>query len=71
MYRIEKTGDEYQSFGEAISVAAHIRSDVIEIETGIRRWTPAGMVSEKRLRQHGERLAAYQAQQRMNRTINL
>lgn len=53
----------FVSFFDAIKYAKSANTDVIEIETGLRRWTPAPAVSAKKMRRYQEQLAAYQAKQ--------
>lgn len=52
----------FTNFMDAILAADTAKADVIEVSTGIRRWTP-GSVSEKAMRRYHERRAAYKAQE--------
>lgn len=65
MYKIEKTGQEEKSFMAAIKIASAIDSEVIEIKTGIVRWTPAPKVSAKRMRRYEEHKRAREAYEKL------
>jgi hypothetical protein len=60
MYTVNEKS--FESFTAAVNYAQQMRCDVIESETGIRRWYPAS-ISRKALRMYNERKAAYAAQQ--------
>ena len=47
MYKVNDT--EFSSFLAAVKFANSIGADVIEIETGLQRWTPAPKVSSKKM----------------------
>ena len=64
MYTVN--GKEYTSFFAAIAEGKESDSDVIEIATGMVRWTPPKSVTKKQLRMHEERKSAYAAQQRLD-----
>lgn len=64
MYAVN--GKEYTSFFAAIAEAKETRSDVLELATGLIRWTPPKSVSKKELRMHEERKSAYAAQQKLD-----
>ncbi len=63
MYEVKETSQKFDSFLAAVAVAKNCGSDVFEVATGIRRWTPAPKVCAKRSRQYAEQCAAYAAQQ--------
>lgn len=52
----------FTNFMDAILAADIAKADVIEVSTGIRRWTP-GSVSKKAMLRYHERRAAYKAQE--------
>lgn len=55
---------EFTSYAAAVSAARAIGGEVIEIATGLRRWSPPPPVPAKRMRAYRERVAAYNAQER-------
>jgi hypothetical protein len=63
MYSVN--GQQFEGFTKAVAAAKAIRADVIEVATGLRRWTP-GTVSAASQRRYEERLSAYAAQQRLD-----
>lgn len=63
MYEVKATGEKFNSFTKAVAAAVVIRSEVFEVETGVRRWAPAPEVSAKRMHRYREQAAAYAAQQ--------
>lgn len=65
LYQLEKTGEQFVSYMKAVTAANAISSNIIEIETGRVRWTPAPSISPKKIRMYNERLAAYEASKRM------
>ena len=62
-YEVRKTGQIFESFFEACRAGEASKSEVYEVNTGIRRWYPAEDVSAKNMRYYEERIAAYKAQQ--------
>jgi hypothetical protein len=54
MYTIKTTGQAVKSFVEAIKIAGAANSEVIEVATGLTRWSPLPPVSAKRMRQYRE-----------------
>lgn len=56
-------GREFDSFLAAVRYADEVKCDVIQIDNGKRRWTPA-KVNPKAARMYRERKAAYEAQLR-------
>lgn len=58
-------GTQFTSYLAAIAAARQNNSDVIEIATGLIRWTPPKSVSKKRMNQYAHQKAAYEAQERM------
>lgn len=62
MYQV--ADQKFESFLAAVNVAKASGDDVIEVETGMRRWTPAPKVSAKKARRYLEQKAAYDAQQK-------
>ena len=64
-YEVRKTGEVFKSFFEACKAGEASKSEVYEVNTGIRRWYPAESVSAKNMRYYEERMAAYKAQQSM------
>ena len=50
----------------AVAYADSIGADVVEIATGVRRWTPAPKASKKKANLYAHRLAAYRAQCKAN-----
>ena len=66
MYQVTVTGEEFQSFLAAVRAAGPLRSNVVEVDTGTIRWTPAPPVDRKRMRYYRERVAAYAAQESNN-----
>lgn len=69
MYLYTVNGKPFESFKEAIAKASKTGSHVIEIRTGIVRWSPAPPVSAKRLRMYKERQAAFAAQEAGKRKV--
>ena len=67
MYEVKLTSERFQSFGQAVIAAASVGSEVYEIETGLRCWSPPAEVSAERMQMYKERLAAYHEQQRSSR----
>lgn len=65
MYIVKKTKEEFSSFLGSVKAANLIDSEVFESETMRRVWEPAKKVSPKRFSKYLERLAAYEAQQKM------
>lgn len=61
MYEVKATGEKFQSFMAAVASAKVAASDVIEIATGIRRWTPPAAVSAKKVRKYNEHMSAHAA----------
>ena len=59
----EVNGQVFQRFTDAIAAAKSSGSDVNEVATGTRRWTPAPKVSAKRMSQYRNQKAAYDVQQ--------
>lgn len=55
--------EPFNSFKEAVARADKLKADVIEVATGVRRWTPAPSVSSKKLKMYRERQAAFEAQE--------
>ena len=64
MYQVNET--KFDSFFQATRAAQPLRANVVEVETGNVRWSPAPAVSSKKLRRYAEQKAAYAAQCRMN-----
>ena len=64
MYRVNEM--KFESFLQAIRAAAPLRANVVEVETGNVRWSPAPLVSSKKLRRYAEQKAAYEAQCKQN-----
>ena len=62
-YEVRKTGQIFESFFEACRAGEASKSEVYEVNTGLRRWYPAEDVSAKNMRYYEERIAAYKAQQ--------
>ena len=62
-YEVKATGEVFVSFFEACKAGEAAKSEVYEVNTGIRRWYPAESVSAKNMRYYEERIAAYKAQQ--------
>jgi hypothetical protein len=60
MYQVNET--TFNSFKAAVNFAIEANADVIEVATGLRRWTPAAKPSAAKLRRYQERKAAYEAQ---------
>lgn len=60
----EVNGQKFDSYFNAIATAKIQGADVVETETGIRRWTPAAKISSKKIRRYHEQKAAYEAQER-------
>lgn len=65
MYKVESTGELYSSFLGAVKAANIMKCHVIEVETGITRWSPAPLVSAKKMRMYAEKVAAHDAYKRM------
>lgn len=65
MYQVKTTGETFNSFLAAVAAGKAAASDVIEVETGVRRWAPAAPVSSKKARQYREALAARAAYEQM------
>lgn len=63
-FRVVATGQEFALFFPAVKAAQPLRSGVVEIATGLVRWTPAPPVSVKRMRAYEDRVAAYEARKR-------
>lgn len=55
----------FDSFLSAVEYAKQTNSDVFEVATGLRRWTPDIKSDSKKQRMYQERLAAYQAYQKL------
>jgi hypothetical protein len=64
-YRVGTT--EFSCYMAAVAAARAIGGEVIEIATGIARWSPPPAVDAKRQRAYRERQNAYAAQERMKR----
>jgi len=62
MYSVN--GKEIKSFVVAIKEAQALNVCVIEIETGLNRWSPAPKTTAKKVRQYHERMGAFDAQKR-------
>lgn len=41
-------GTKFESFSAAVKAAQPLRADVIEVATGLRRWTPAPLKTRTR-----------------------
>jgi hypothetical protein len=65
MYVIKKTGETFASFIEACHAGQNARSEVFQVDTGVRRWAPAEPIAEKKKRMYEQRLAAYESQMKM------
>ena len=59
----EANGKRFSSFFAAINEADSAKTNVVEVSTGLIRWSP-GNVSRKAQRMYEERKAAYEAQER-------
>jgi hypothetical protein len=66
MYQVNEM--RFTSFMKAGRYADSIKANVIEVATGLQRWTPATQVSKKKQRYYEERKAAYEAQERLKTT---
>lgn len=62
----EVNGTKFDLFLPAARAAAAIGALVIEVSTGLVRWSPAPPVSAKRAARYREQQAAYAAQLRYN-----
>lgn len=63
MYKVNDT--EFLSFLAAVKYAKTIDANVIEIETGLQRWTPTPKVSNKRMLKYLGQKNAHDAYQKM------
>jgi hypothetical protein len=62
MYQVNNA--TFDSFKSAVNFAFEANADVIEVGTGLRRWTPATKPSAAKLRRYQDRKAAYEAQKK-------
>lgn len=57
-------GKPFASFTAAVAAASRTESTVVEVATGLTRWSPAPPVSARRVAYYQERVAAYEASKR-------
>jgi len=56
-------GQQFRFYSDALSVAILSRSNIIDLTTGLVRWSPA-VADPAKQKQYQERLNAYNAQQK-------
>ena len=66
MYCVTKTGEIFYSFSKACEAGKESKSEVIDVKSNLRRWSPAVQPSAKKLRMYKERLNAYNSQKNRN-----
>ena len=59
----EVNGQSIQWFTDAVAIAKAVGADVIEVATGLRRWSPAPKVTDKQMRHYRSHKSAYDAQE--------